>query len=368
MSTDNQDCAMKDTIPVPKCESVHNTDSTEHNLVVHMEKHISRNNMYICYYCGFEASLKHTLIVHMKKHTPKSYMHTQSNRICRKGKSLDNRLVKEDHISLIDPNKYKLRNRKPRTCTHCDAELKYDDTKLIDSVTKQSQECIECYYKKTHTQDLNEQVSHMYKTYICRHCKGTFNSKRMLNDHIVKRHPDLIETVAAKIHECTRCAYKTTIKHFFTRHLSQHLDSSLAPKLFICIWCSVTFGDKVILNNHIHKCHPNVFPYECTKCPFKALTRQDFEQHMSEHGIYFYDNLKTCLQCGETFKRNIALDNHILKNHPNFIATISSKIYECIECYVKTPYKGSFKAHLLTHSEPTPSHDPSIVCSIVKQE
>nr|CAI5861446.1 unnamed protein product [Callosobruchus analis] len=73
---------------------------------------------------------------------------------------------------------------------------------------------------------------------------------------------------------------------------------------------------------------------------------------MSKHGILLIYNLFTCLQCGQNFKHNAALDNHILKRHPNFIATVTSNVYECIECPVKTTFKSYFDSHLLTHSKP----------------
>ncbi|CAH1969367.1 unnamed protein product [Acanthoscelides obtectus] len=67
-----------------------------------------------------------------------------------------------------------------------------------------------------------------------------------------------------------------------------------------------------------------------------------------------YSNLptfKTCPHCNAMFKRKAALDDHVIKKHPNFITTINRKVYECTLCIFKTVTKNYLIKHMATHSD-----------------
>nr|CAH7715109.1 unnamed protein product [Callosobruchus chinensis] len=50
------------------------------------------------------------------------------------------------------------------------------------------------------------------------------------------------------------------------------------------------------------------------------------------------------------FKNKVSVDDHIVKNHPNFISSVARKIYECTECTYKTVQKSILDAHMSKHS------------------
>nr|CAH7755058.1 unnamed protein product [Callosobruchus chinensis] len=56
-----------------------------------------------------------------------------------------------------------------------------------------------------------------------------------------------------------------------------------------------------------------------------------------------------CEHCDATFKSEETLDNHIFKNHTEFIASIKGKMHECSQCDYKTTKKYTLTMHMLTH-------------------
>nr|CAH7713171.1 unnamed protein product [Callosobruchus chinensis] len=119
------------------------------------------------------------------------------------------------------------------------------------------------------------------------HCNVTFSRSDTLDDHIVKKHPDFIASVSRKIHTCTQCKYKTVSHHDITRHMLKHSKTS--------------------------------------------------------------DKGLTCVHCEATFKRGENLDDHIVKKHPDFIASISRKVHQCSQCTFKSVRKGDIDRHVLRH-------------------
>ncbi|VEN52646.1 unnamed protein product, partial [Callosobruchus maculatus] len=59
--------------------------------------------------------------------------------------------------------------------------------------------------------------------------------------------------------------------------------------------------------------------------------------------------LSRCIYCNKTFKSKQGLDDHILKRHLDFIASISSKIHECTQCTYKTTKSSNIRQHLITN-------------------
>nr|CAI5863220.1 unnamed protein product [Callosobruchus analis] len=126
----------------------------------------------------------------------------------------------------------------------------------------------------------------------CMHCNATFKRKTSLDDHVMKQHPDFISSVSSKVHECKHCEYKNTNKTSLAKHLRKHPET----KKQIYIICK-------------------------------------------------------CIYCNATFKSKTTLDDHIVKNHDEFISFVSSKIHQCTQCCYKTTMSTHFDKHLLKHPE-----------------
>nr|CAH7767232.1 unnamed protein product [Callosobruchus chinensis] len=249
-------------------------------------------------------------------------------------------------------------NYKFRTCAHCNVAFKkkvsLDNHMLnkhpnfISSVTYKIHKCTECNYRTTMSTHLKRHLlKHTETPTKCTHCNMTFKTKTSLDNHVIKKHPNSTSSVTNKIHRCTECNYKTTK----SKHLLKHPEKNY--KYNTCTHCDVTFKRKTFLDNHLIKKHLNFISsvtnkiHKCTKCSYKTTISSHFKSHLSRHS----KNMLSCLPCNRTFERQITLNEHILRTHPNFIAFITSKIHECTLCAFKTTRSDCFKDHLLKHPE-----------------
>nr|CAH7713212.1 unnamed protein product [Callosobruchus chinensis] len=153
--------------------------------------------------------------------------------------------------------------------------------------------CIHCNAKFKTQQGIDEHIVKEHPDFItagslCTHCNLMFKHKHGLEEHTVRRHPDLIASVPRKIHECTRCDYKTTLKTRLRGHIAVHPDLD-NRNVRNCIHCNATFKTKQGLDEHIVKKHPDLIAslsrkiYSCEYCPYLTITKTCFTEHMLRH-------------------------------------------------------------------------------------
>nr|CAH7755136.1 unnamed protein product [Callosobruchus chinensis] len=247
-------------------------------------------------------------------------------------------------------------------CTHCDATFKRKTgldnhvirkhPHFIASVSSKMHECTHCTYKTTMKSNLAKHLlkHDNYKLKTCIHCNTTFERKKHLDEHTVCEHPDFIASVSSKIHQCTRCTFKTVMKANLARHMLKHPDSS---NLSRCIYCNATYKSKRNMDNHIIRKHPDSIAsvsskiHECKYCMYKTTVKAQFSEHMTQH----YETADRCIHCNAIYKRKMSLDDHILRRHPEHIASVSNKIHECTHCAFKTVMKAQLAHHMLKHPE-----------------
>nr|CAI5867012.1 unnamed protein product [Callosobruchus analis] len=265
-------------------------------------------------------------------------------------------------------------NRITNRCIHCNKTFVFKRTlddhivkrhpDFIASVSRKVHECTKCSFKTVSTNYLKRHmlrghmakhpdVAHKYITNRCIYCNKTFASTRSLNDHIVKTHPDFIASVKSKIHECTQCTYKTTISKRIREHLiAKHPEIADNHIFSRCIYCNNTFTCQRVLDDHIVKRHPDFIAsvsrkvHECTKCAFKTVRPSRLKEHIKVKHPDRDGN--RCIYCNKTFVQKQTLDDHIVKTHPDFIASVNSKIYECIQCTYKTTISKDIREHLMS--------------------
>ncbi|VEN35893.1 unnamed protein product [Callosobruchus maculatus] len=263
-------------------------------------------------------------------------------------------------------------NRILSSCLHCNKAFKckrgldYHIIKrhpdFIASVSSKIHECTQCTYKTTDVKCLREHLMIKHHEIAgdrilsrCIYCDKTFKSKPGLNEHIIKIHPDFIASVSSKIHECTQCTYKTTSANFIKDHLRIKHHEIAGNRMFSCIYCDKIFTRKLALDDHIVKAHPDFIAsvtrkiHECTQCTYKTTVSANFRQHLiAKHpDVAVVNVVRSCIHCNKPFIRKQGLDDHIIKTHPDFIASVSSTIHECTQCTYKTTIAKCLKNHLL---------------------
>nr|CAI5821523.1 unnamed protein product [Callosobruchus analis] len=249
-------------------------------------------------------------------------------------------------------------------CVHCNATYKtkksLDDHTIrkhpdsITCITSKVHKCAYCTYKTTvkghfteHMLKHSETTADIYML-RCLHCEATFKRKTGLDNHVIRKHPHFIASVSSKMHECTYCTYKTTMKSNFAKHLLKHR----ADKL-MCTACNKQFRHKGKLDDHTIRKHPHLIAsvtnkiHECSRCAFKTVIKATLAKHIKKHS----HKLSKCIHCNAIYKHKIGLDDHILRQHPELIASVSSKMHECTHCAFKTVLKANLALHMLEHHE-----------------
>nr|CAH7729034.1 unnamed protein product [Callosobruchus chinensis] len=270
------------------------------------------------------------------------------------------------------------------TCAHCNVKLKskraLDDHVIrkhpdfVTSVSRKIHECSMCSYKTLHKSSFDKhmtthtETTSTFKLRECIHCNATFKSRASLDDHTLRKHPDFIATITRKIYECINCIYKTTIKSHFNKHMSVHTENARDPEAVSCIHCNLILKTKAALDEHVVKKHPDSIAslarriYECLQCFYKTTIKRNFDRHLSTHSEDVSScELIQCDHCTAKFKSKLSLDDHVVRKHPSFIESVTSKIYECEHCVFKTIKKHDFDKHLSTHFEISPSSS-SVTC------
>nr|CAH7755132.1 unnamed protein product [Callosobruchus chinensis] len=330
-----------------------------------------------CTYCAYQTVIKPHFARHMLKHpeTADSYKLSRCihcNAIYKRKMSLD------DHILRRHPEHIASVSNKIHECTHC----------AFKTVMKA---------QLAHHMLKHPETADGYKFSTCVHCNATFKGKLNLDDHIVRKHPHLIASVSSKIRECTQCTYKTTVKGSFDKHMLKHSVAVDNHKLSLCVHCDAMFINRIDLDDHIIRKHPDSIAlisrkiHQCRYCTYKTTKKGHLTSHMFKHpetadsckritcahcdAVYKHktiikrsfaghmlehpetDICSACIHCNAIFKQKSSLDDHIICKHPDFIASVSSKIHECTHCPYKTVVKSNLVHHnMLKHPETVDSN------------
>ncbi|VEN38655.1 unnamed protein product [Callosobruchus maculatus] len=411
------------------CSATYKTKEflNDHVLNVHPDCISSiRSGIHSCSECAFKTTNKIVLHRHLFKNHPDEAAKCKIGRTClhcnarfRDKATLDDHILKKhqehlssvtskihacsectykttkkgklhSHIMAIHPLEGSTPKRKKRkgssdeppfyTCEHCNVIVKkkqaLDDhitrkhPDFISSVTRQIYQCENCEYKTIYKGDMTRHISvhpgaiSNFKLSRCEHCTATFKTKRALSDHVIRNHPNFIASVKQKIHECPSCSYRTVQKCDMDRHLLTHSDIVCNVQLTRCSHCSSTFKTQKGLDEHIAKKHP-IFSessthqiLQCPNCTYRTIQQSELDKHMLVHL-----RLRRCMHCDATFKMRRTLDNHIIREHPDFIGSVAGKIHECPNCTYKSTKISELKRHLSVHSNAGSDTELSNVCT-----
>ncbi|CAH1981772.1 unnamed protein product [Acanthoscelides obtectus] len=365
-----------------KCEaSFTSQQSLDNHILRKHQKHTASvsTKIHECTHCEYKTTHTHAFASHMMKHTG-------TKRTCSKcNASFINKILLYNHILRKHPELSASVSHKIHQCTHCeykttkarylarhimkhtgakltctncdasftsqqslDNHILREHQKFAASVFRKIHECTHCEYKTTYLRELaTHMMKHTGAKLTCTKCDASFIKKISLYNHILQKHPELSASVPDKIHECIHCEYKTTYASSLSRHMMKHTGAK-----FLCTKCDVSFITKHSLDNHILQKHPECTTsvsrkiHKCTYCEYKSLQKSQFIIHMMKHtGARL-----TCTMCDASSTNKQSLDNHILKKHPELIASVTSKIHECIHCEYKTTLGMHFRIHMMKHT------------------
>nr|CAI5835588.1 unnamed protein product [Callosobruchus analis] len=339
-----------------------------------------------CTTCDFSTTIHTEFKRHQLKHTD-TYINRKSNICVHCNKSFLSKSLLDDHIVKKHPSFICSVTSKIRECTKCSykttiaGDLKkhmVQHPDVGDNEIFNRHTCIHCNTAFETHDSLNEHKIKKHPQFIasmtrkvhvctkrrtCSHCNAAFTKQEFLNEHILQIHPQFTASISRKIHKCTTCDFNTTILTEFKRHQLKHTDRNSN----ICVHCNKSFLNKTLLDDHIVKKHPS-FIYsvtskirECTKCSYKTTIAGYLKRHM-KHMVQQHPDVgdneifNRCVCCGKTFIHKQALDEHIIKNHPGYISSVTSKIHECIKCNFKTTVKRSIRGHICQNVVVTAQH------------
>jgi len=194
--------------------------------------------------------------------------------------------------------------------------------------------------------EIKESVSSKGKI-ACDIC-GQFVSK--LKEHLLRKHPENLDSLEATLFECEMCNYSTRIKST----LKQHIYNVHTEKTLKCDQCNYKTALQTRLKQHTKKVHgsPTVF---CSfdGCQRKFVQKCDLTEHIKRThptGIF------NCHICGKPFVNEEKLKRHLRMHN------IDNEGLPCQHCHLKFLTKQKLKEHINTHTGETPYKCPGISC------
>ncbi|CAH1978104.1 unnamed protein product [Acanthoscelides obtectus] len=292
-----------------------------------------------CYICDYMSHCKKGLIDHIKSNNS----HLGSN--LEKSWSV---FKKKDRLDKCWCTKC---SEVFKTKRLLDSHVIRKHAESIALISSKIHECTLCDFKTVHKSHITRHMlrhAAVSDLHICKHCSASFKREHSLFDHILKKHPSFSRTICSKIYECMHCALKRTTRNNFIKHVAKHD----ARKTFKCLDCDASFKDKLRLENHILQKHSEFAVsvsskvHECTHCEFKTTYARSLAVHMMKHTGAKY----TCINCDAQFRTKPGLDNHILQKHCESSASVSSKIHTCKHCEYKTTHLQQLTTHMMKHT------------------
>ncbi|KAI8127619.1 Zinc finger protein 26 [Lucilia cuprina] len=173
--------------------------------------------------------------------------------------------------------------------------------------------------------------SHNNSNISCSHCKRTYKTQKLLQEHIDKFHTAI---------KCEVC-----FKNFKNRrNLESHRNLvHLNMKRYFCQYCEKGYFHKSEKEAHEKKVHSE-FPYKCEICDFMTNYEKSLEVHMDKHNN---QQKFKCTICNKTFGRKQLLTIHT-KRHENKKEYICSNYLNEDGCSAAFYTYNLLKTHIQT--------------------
>ncbi|CAH1978894.1 unnamed protein product [Acanthoscelides obtectus] len=211
---------------------------------------------------------------------------------------------------------------------------------------------------------------------------------RIASEMVPKKRQGVIDqTSLLKVFSCYKCNFVCLQMTDMSRHMDSHLKNPIRKVPFItritddnyiikdhdylkefphemwssghvrCLKCNSTYRNKIWLDDHIIKTHPEYTKtissalMKCRDCPYQTTIQGNLSRHTLTHASkHRSPEHVSCSLCNLIYKSKFWLDDHIIKNHPTLIGTITCKIYDCTNCKFRTTISTKLSKHMGKHS------------------
>ena len=232
--------------------------------------------------------------------------------------------------------------------------LGFRDENNCASSVQESQQLIEHSFildtssPRKETEEMVTKESGSIKGKVACDICGQFVSK--LKEHLLRKHPENLDSKEATLYQCNMCHYSTRIKST----LKQHVYNKHTEKTLSCDQCNYKTALQTRLKQHMKKVHgsPTVF---CSfeGCQRKFVQKCDLTEHVKRThptGIF------NCHICGKPFVNEEKLKRHLRMHN------IDTEGLPCQHCQLKFLTKQKLKEHINTHTGETPYKCPGLAC------
>ena len=183
------------------------------------------------------------------------------------------------------------------------------------------------------------------KPYQCQQCGASFTTNSLLKTHY------LVHTDEPNF-ECTRCDLKFKALKDLRRHSAVHskIVNSMKKRWskadqdtdsenkFVCHKCGKTFSNKYTLKTHLER-EENLRKYKCDVCNFASNSKAGLQVHLLTHKT---TDLHVCKHCGNSFKREEYLKNHMKAKHQDQ----GQSLFPCPACNKQFNHRGALYYHI----------------------
>ena len=169
----------------------------------------------------------------------------------------------------------------------------------------------------------------------CKFCKKVCTSESGLTNHINNVHQE-----RQNIFRCCKCGCKYNIFNMYTEHLGTHPENEYRchecgkqfkdahllslhspTHLIQCPFCSRTFKDMKLLEDHVNNAHGQALAEEnkkCSYCDVAFETVHELQEHSKIHRYF------SCEICFAGFVSDVILIEHKIHDHPEGPSTSGS--------------------------------------------
>lgn len=222
----------------------------------------ANDRIYECFHCLFATYVHKELCSHNRK------MHQKTVFLCIMCKS--NFYTYSELLCHLCPGIYVsgqvINPDITYRCFLCDVDPLPSSFRLMVHLRRKHNSCDICFDQSSNQFQLSTHVWKHKLSHMCYRCGIAYRNKPDITKHLFWKHGT--ESVL-----CKKCLQKKWphVYHF-----------CVPPNSFVCDECSVSLKSAVALKVH-KRLHTGDYPYSCTKCEEKFVSRKLLDKHMDKH-------------------------------------------------------------------------------------